>query len=57
MAKKPTKNPHAQALGKLGGLAAAGAGMRVRLQTMTPEERHALAKKAALARWRKKSHG
>jgi hypothetical protein len=52
MAKR--KNPAAVALGRLGGKAAAGAGMRVRYENMTKAERVALAKKAAAARWKKK---
>ena len=50
MAKK-RKNPAAVALGRLGGLAAAGAGARARMAKMTPEERSALARKAVRARW------
>ena len=50
---------HYQAIGAKGGKAAAGRGVRKRLAAMTPAERSALAKKAALARWwkapRKKS--
>jgi len=51
---KLKKNPHAVALGRRGGRAAAGAGARVRFANMTEEERTALAKKAAIARWTKK---
>ena len=51
---KPRKNPAAVALGKLGGTAAAGKGAKVRFGKMTPEERTALAKKAAAKRWGKK---
>jgi hypothetical protein len=47
------KNPAAVALGRLGGKAAAGAGARVRYAAMTAEERRALARKAARARWTK----
>jgi len=47
------KNPAAVALGRLGGLAASGAGARRRLAAMTKEERTALARKAARARWAK----
>lgn len=54
MAKKP-KNPAAVALGRLGGLAAAGAGIRKRIRESTPEERRALARKAIKARWAKMS--
>jgi hypothetical protein len=41
-------------LGRRGGEAAAGAGAKVRFAKMTAEERRALAKKAARARWAKK---
>ncbi len=47
MAKE--KNPHAVALGKLGG----AKGGRVRAQRQTPEQRKELARKAAMARWSK----
>jgi hypothetical protein len=47
MAKK--KNPNAVALGRLGGLK----GGKARTAKMTAEERHALARKAVLARWAK----
>jgi len=47
MAKE--KNPHAVALGKLGG----SKGGKIRAQRQSPEERKMLAKKAALARWSK----
>lgn len=43
------KNPHAVALGRLGGLK----GGRARAAKMTPEQRREIAKKAALARWNK----
>lgn len=45
MKKKP--NPHAQALGKLGGLK----GGKARAAAMTPAERSESARKAVLARW------
>ena len=41
------KNPHAVALGKMGG----SIGGKRRAAKLTPEERSASAKKAALARW------
>ena len=41
------KNPHAVALGKIGG----SKGGKTRALRMTPEERSASARKAALARW------
>jgi hypothetical protein len=47
------KNPHAVALGRKGGKAAAGRGVRARLAAMSPEERQELARKAARARWAK----
>jgi hypothetical protein len=45
------KNPHAVELGRRGGLAA----RRARMEKMTPEQRSAVARKAALARWAKKA--
>ena len=53
MAKR-TKNPHAVALGRLGGNAAKGAGLRARYAGMTRKQRSAEARKAAKARWSKK---
>lgn len=44
------KNPAAVALGRLGGLK----GGRARAKKLTPEERSESARKAALARWKKK---
>jgi len=43
------KNPHAVALGKMGGRK----GGETRAARLTPEERSASARKAALARWAK----
>jgi len=43
------KNPHAIALGKMGG----SKGGKTRAARLTPEERSASARKAALARWAK----
>ena len=56
MAKKKSrrKNPHAVALGRKGGTAAAGAGLKARYAAMTAEERRQLARRAALARWKKR---
>lgn len=45
------KNPAAVALGKLGGLK----GGRARAEKLSPRKRTQIAKKAALARWGKKS--
>jgi len=45
------KNPAAVALGRLGGLK----GGPARTASLTPSERKAAARKAALARWSKKS--
>jgi hypothetical protein len=42
---KPAKNPHAQALGKLGGLAGRGAYLR----SLTPEQLRAHQQRAAQA--------
>lgn len=47
---KPTKNPAAVALGKLGG----AKGGAARAAKLTGEEKSAIAKKAASARWGKK---
>ncbi len=47
MAKQ--KNPHAVALGRLGGLK----GGKARISKMTAEERQELARKAVKARWAK----
>jgi hypothetical protein len=44
------KNPAAVALGKLG----ASKGGRARAKKLTPEQRSAIAKKAAKARWAKR---
>lgn len=44
------KNPHAVALGRLGGLK----GGKARAQKLTPEQRREIARKAAKARWSKK---
>jgi hypothetical protein len=59
MPKKKTKLPNAfvqylRALGSKGGKKAAGAGLKKRYAGMTAEERSAFARKAALARWKKK---
>ena len=48
--KPAKKNPAAVALGKLGGKK----GGRARAAKLTPEERSAIAKKAAETRWKKK---
>lgn len=43
------KNPHAVALGRLGGLK----GGKARFEKLTPEQRKEIARKAAQARWKK----
>ena len=48
MAKR--KNPHAVALGRKGGRK----GGKARWEGVPPEERRKIARRAALARWRKK---
>ena len=48
-AARRSKNPHAAALGRLGGLK----GGRARAQALTPEQRRKIAQAAAKARWRK----
>lgn len=51
-AAEPTdKNPHAVALGRLGGQK----GGKARAAKLTPEERSEISRKAAKARWGKKS--
>ena len=50
-ATPPAKNPHALALGKLGGLK----GGKARAAKLTPEQRAEIARKAATARWKKDS--
>lgn len=45
--KDAGKNPHAVALGRLGGQK----GGKARAKAMTPAKRRAIAKKAAAARW------
>jgi hypothetical protein len=48
-AKAAAKNPHAVALGRLGGLI----GGPVRARSLSAHERQAIARKAARARWMK----
>jgi len=45
---EPKKNPAAVSLGRLGGLK----GGKARAESLTPAKRKAIAKKAALARWK-----
>jgi hypothetical protein len=47
------KNPHAVALGRIGGKKGGSKGGRTSAAKMTPEERRERARKAALARWKK----
>ncbi|MBK6895649.1 MAG: hypothetical protein IPH06_03530 [Alphaproteobacteria bacterium] len=47
--KDKEKNPAAVALGRLGGLK----GGKARAKSLTPEQRKAIAKKAAESRWNK----
>lgn len=47
--KPDTRNPHAVALGSLGGQK----GGKARAEKLTPEQRKAIAQKAAQARWKK----
>jgi len=47
---EPTKNPHAVALGKLGG----AKGGKVRAAKLSAKRRKEIARKAALTRWRSK---
>ncbi len=48
---KKAKNPHAQALGHLGGLKGGRKGGAARWADVPPTERRALAQRAAAARW------
>ncbi len=49
MAKKIKKNPHAVALGKMGG----SKGGKIRAAKLTAEQRREIARKAIRARWDK----
>lgn len=49
--EKPAKNPAAVALGKLGG----AKGGKARAAKLSPEQRAEIAKRAAAARWGKKT--
>jgi hypothetical protein len=48
---EPAKNPHAVALGRMGGLK----GGKARAEKLSPRKRKQIAKKAAQARWAKKA--
>ena len=48
--EKPTKNPAAVALGRLGGQK----GGKARAAKLSPEQRREIAKKAAQARWERR---
>ena len=48
--ERDDRNPHAVALGRLGGLK----GGKARAAKLTPERRSEIARKAAQARWRKR---
>lgn len=48
-----TRNPHAVALGRLGGQK----GGKARAEKLTPEQRSEISRKAAKARWEKKEAG
>jgi hypothetical protein len=52
MAKR--KNPHAVALGRKGGKKGGPKGGKARWEGVSPEERSAIARKAARARWGKR---
>jgi hypothetical protein len=51
---KRKKNPHAVALGKIGGKVGGPKGGKARWEGVPPEERRELARKAAEARWASK---
>jgi hypothetical protein len=48
------KNPHAVALGRKGGKKGGPKGGKARWEGVSPEERREIARKAALARWKRK---
>lgn len=50
-AEDNSKNPHAVALGRLGGLK----GGKARAKKLTPQKRSSIARKAARKRWSKRS--
>jgi len=52
MARK--KNPHAVALGRNGGKKGGPKGGKARWEGVPPEERREIARRAVMARWRKK---
>jgi hypothetical protein len=49
--KEDTRNPHAVALGRLGG----AKGGKARAEKLTPEQRSEISRKAAKTRWEKKT--
>jgi len=49
--KEDTRNPHAVALGRLGGKK----GGKARAEKLTPEQRSEISRRAAKARWEKKA--
>jgi hypothetical protein len=51
ISEERTKNPHAVALGRLGGQK----GGKARAEKLTPEQRSEIARKAVQARWAKRS--
>ena len=48
------KNPHAVTLGRKGGKKGGPKGGKARWEGVSPEERREIARKAALARWKRK---
>jgi hypothetical protein len=50
-AAEGAKNPHAAALGRLGGIR----GGKARAEALSPKRRQEIARNAALARWRKRN--
>jgi hypothetical protein len=50
------KNPAAVTLGRLGGFAAKGAGIKALNARLTAKERSESARRASRARWQKKKH-
>jgi hypothetical protein len=52
--EKRKKNPHAVALGRLGGKKGGKKGGKARWEGVTPEERSEILRKAVQARWSRK---
>ena len=55
MASRRRKNPHAVALGRKGGKKGGPKGGKARWEGVSPEQRREIARKAAFARWKRKT--